>query len=166
MTSNETLEEERIKMGEERQFPQSAITSSSPLMQDPLDVNEIQSMGWYEYFLKRQEEFLDEAIAASLQSCRVLVLSGTDLRDTYVKDGEMNTVMSDDELGNLDAFYRDKDKARKLQKMYEKSNVSFTVMRMDKYFQDLGSMDEQNIETGRQTMIEDIQNKRDTAPTC
>ena len=150
-------------MDKERSFLQSALSSSSPLTQDPLKANEIESMGWYDYFLKRLEQFLDDKnVGTAFESCKVLILSGTDLRDTYEEDGEMNTVMSDDDLGDSEAYYRDKDKARKLQKMYEKSNVSFTVMRMDKYFQDLGSMDKQNIETARQTMVEDIQNAMPT----
>ena len=101
-------------MDEERCFVKSSLSTSSSVTQDPLTVNVIDSMGWYEYFLKRHGQFGDENNVDTLQSCRVLVLSGTDLRDTYEQDGEMNTVMSDEELENSDTFHRDKDNVRKL----------------------------------------------------
>ena len=82
-------------MDEERSFLQSSLSSSSSVTTNVLEANELESMGWYEYFLKRHEEFRDEKNADTLQRHRVLVLSGTDLRDTYETDGEMNTVMSD-----------------------------------------------------------------------
>ena len=105
-------------MEEERSFselpsdPPEAALSISPRAQ------KFSSIHWHEYFLKRYEQLLDDDIIATWRRCRVLVLSGTDLRDTYETDGEMNTVMSDGDLRNEDHYKVDKEKAEMLQNCF------------------------------------------------
>ena len=128
---------------------------SSSQSYDPSKGDEVESMDWYEYFLKKYEALLTNHITDTWQRCRVLVLSGTDLCDTYENDGEMNTVISDEELRNEFAYKIDKNKAYMLQNQFY---VSFKVLDIGKYFQDFGSMDQHDIAKCKNRMFEDIQN--------
>ena len=137
-------------------------SESSFKSHDPVRSDEVGILEWNEYFLKTHKQLLDEHNANTLQTCRVLVLSGTDLRDTYEIDGEISTVMSDEELRNDDTYKKDKDKADMLEDSLKESNLTFKVMNISKYFHDFENMDEQDITKCKEKMIEAIQNAMPT----
>ena len=114
-------------MEAERSFSESQLPEIGTTPADSFETNDKQPMEWYEWFLNTHEQLLDKHIATTLLRCRVLVLSGTDLQDTYETDGEMNTVMSDEELGNEDVYQRDKNNAELLQGSLKESNLTFQV---------------------------------------
>ena len=90
--------------------------------------------------------------------CRVLVLSGTDVCDTYEQNGEMITAMSDDELRQEDAYKKDKNKADLLQTCFIESDMKFEVVDIGQYFRDFRSMDQEDLARSKNNMIGDIRN--------
>ena len=117
-------------MEAERSFLESPSHSVGTLSSDHSSIHELQSMAWYKWFLKTQGQLLDGHIATALMRCRVLILSGTDLSDTHETDGEMNTVMNDDELRNKDVYRKDKNKAKLLEGSLKESSLTFKVIDM------------------------------------
>ena len=149
-------------MEAERSFSESQLPEIGTTPAESFGTNDKQPMEWYEWFLNTHEQLLDKHIATTLLRCRVLVLSGTDLQDTYETDGEMNTVMSDEELGTEDVYQGDKNKAELLQDSLKESKLTFKVINMSKYFHDFETMDEQDITKCKERMLEDIQNAMPT----
>ena len=121
-------------MEEERSFSESPSRRSPS--SEPLEIHGDHTMEWPEWFLYTSQQQLEEPIAGAVVRRRVVILSGTELSDTYDIDGEMNTVMTDVELGNQDVYQRDKNKAELLEDSLKKSNLTFKVINMSKYFQD------------------------------
>ena len=90
--------------------------------------------------------------------CRVLVLSGTDVCDTYEQNGEMITAMSDEELRKEDAYKKDKNKADLLQTCFIESDMKFEVVDMGQYFRDFENMDQEDLARSKNNIIGDIRN--------